>query len=210
MVLETEVTSIRQVDATVLSLNRFTILVEPGVLIPYSAPYMMHLYVTEEQTADVYKLARSYPGILVRGRAGVLKRIKENVQQISKALSLVLSLTLIAGALVLISAINSSIDSRKQQVGLLRALGSPKKLMLSSILIEFAIIGVLAGTIAIIGAEALLFSLQAFIFKIPVQPHYFYWALAPFLSGLVIALLGVKACRPALNTPPMAVLREAL
>ncbi len=210
MLLKTKVSSIRQVDAKGLSLNRFPIIIEPSVLSAYSASYVMELNANGQQESSVHKLARTYPNIRVHSLASVLKNINNNIEQITQALSLVLSLTLIAGALVLISAVNSTIDSRKQQVGLLRALGSSQKLMLSSTFIEFALIGFLAGTIAIIGAESLLIGLQVFIFKIPVQPHYIYWALTPLLSAMLIALLGVNACRPALKTPPMAVLREAL
>ena len=103
----------------------------------------------------------------------------------------------------------SSIDSRKQEAGLLRALGSPSKIILGGVLIEFAIFGFISGLIAIIGAEFLVLSLQSLVFKNPVSPHYFYWLLSPVIGCIFVAGLGVACCRNVVTTPPAVVLREA-
>jgi putative ABC transport system permease protein len=52
-------------------------------------------------------------------------------------------------------------------------------------------------------------SLQKFIFKFPLQPHYLYWLLSPVLGCTLVAALGLLGCRPVLTTPPAIVLREA-
>lgn len=124
-------------------------------------------------------------------------------------MQLVLWLTLAGGCLVLLAAVMSSIDSRKQEAGLLRALGSSRQLILGSVLIEFAVLGFLAGLIAVMGAELLLLCLQSLVFKNPVQPHYIYWLASPLAGSAFVALLGVACCRHVVTTPPIVVLREA-
>ena len=110
--------------------------------------------------------------------------------------------------LVLFAAVMGSIESRKQEAGLLRALGSSRRLMLGSVLVEFAILGFLSGLIAIVGAESFLFALQHLVFKNEMQPHYAYWFVSPLIGMGFIATLGVVCCRSVVVTPPAVVLRN--
>jgi putative ABC transport system permease protein len=121
----------------------------------------------------------------------------------------VLWLTLAGGCLVLLAAVTSSIEARKQEVGLLRALGSPRRLMLGSVWLEFSVLGLLAGIIAVLGAEVLLASLQHWVLETPIKPHVLIWFAGPLLSAALIGGLGALSCRSAVNTPPAVVLREA-
>jgi putative ABC transport system permease protein len=71
------------------------------------------------------------------------------------------------------------------------------------------VLGFLAGLIATVSSEALLLSMQKFIFHNSIQPHFIYWVIAPLGSAIFISALGVLCCRPVVTTPPMVVLREA-
>ena len=139
----------------------------------------------------------------------IIDQMRIMINQVSDGIQLVLWLTLAAGALVLLAAVMSSIDSRKQEAGLLRALGSPRQLILGSIFSEFAVVGFLAGVIAIFGTEVLLFSLQKFVLHTHIQPHYLYWFISPIGSALFISSLGLICCRHIVTTPPAIVLRES-
>src|SRR5690606_13800926 len=125
----------------------------------------------------------------------IIEQIRSIVNQVSDGVLLVLWLTLIGGCLVLLAAVMGSIAARRQQAGLLRALGSSRKLIVGSICAEFAILGFLAGIIAIIGTEILLISLQTFVLKTPIQPHYVFWVISPLSGALFVTLLGYLGCR---------------
>jgi putative ABC transport system permease protein len=206
--LKAEVTSIRSVDWKSMKQN-FYFIFEPYSLDKFSPTYGTSIYVPKQHRASLNKFLRVHPTILMIDFGQIIENIQKIIDQVSDAVGLVLWLTLLGGCLVLLAAVMSSADSRKQEAGLLRALGSSRKLILGGVLIEFAILGFLSGLIAVIGAEFLLVSLQAFVFKNPIRPHFGYWLVAPILGSSFVAALGVFSCRDVVTTPPAIVLRDA-
>ncbi len=205
---EGEVASIRSLDWRSMHPNFFFIFA-PGSLDAFSPTYITSVYLAADQKRLLNELLRAHPTLVVIELDRIIAQIQTIVAQVSDGVLLVLLLTLLAGGLVLWSAVLGSMEARKQEAGLLRALGSPRRLVLGSITLEFAILGALAGAIAILGSESLLFGLQAFVLKTPIQPHYIYWLISPLGAGILVSSLGYLACRPVIQTPPAIVLREA-
>ncbi|WP_084618353.1 ABC transporter permease [Cellvibrio sp. OA-2007] len=208
LLLEAEVASFRSLDWRSMRPNFFFIF-EPGSLDAYSPTFITSIYLPAQQKSFINELLLDHPTILVMELDRIIEQIRSIVNQVSDGVLLVLWLTLIGGCLVLLAAVMGSIAARKQQAGLLRALGSPRRLIVGSICAEFAILGFLAGLIAIIGTEILLISLQKFVLQTPIQPHYIYWLLSPLSGAVFVSALGYICCRHTVTTPPAVVLREA-
>jgi len=208
LTLEAEVASVRTLDWRSMKPNFFFIF-QPGALDNYSPTFITSLYLPPEQKSFINRLLNQHPTTLVIELDRIIDQIRTIVNQVSNGVQLVLWLTLAGGCLVLLAAVTSSIDSRKQEAGLLRALGSRRQLIVGSVWAEFSILGLLAGTIAVIGAEILLLSLQHWVLEAPIQPHYLFWILGPLLGAVFVGGLGALSCRGVVNTPPAVVLREA-
>ncbi|WP_339619226.1 FtsX-like permease family protein [uncultured Marinimicrobium sp.] len=208
LTMEAEVTSLRTLDWRSMNPNFFFIF-EPGALDGFSATYITSAYVPASQKTLINDLMREYPTILLIELDRVFEQIRSIVTQVTKGIQLVLVLTVIGGILVLLAAVTTSLDARKQEAGLLRALGSPRRLVVGSVWAEFSILGGLSGLIAVLGSEALLMSLQHFVLEIPIRPHYLFWVLGPILGAAFVGLLGPLSCRSVVTTPPAVVLREA-
>jgi putative ABC transport system permease protein len=206
--LEAEIASLRTLDWRSMRPNFFFIFA-PGSLDDYSPTYITSLHLPTGDKAFINELLRAHPTVLVIELDRIIGQIRTIVNQVSDGVQLVLWLTLAGGCLVLLAAVTSSIEARKQEVGLLRALGSPRRLMLGSVWLEFSMLGLLAGIIAVLGAEILLVSLQHWVLETPIKPHVLFWFAGPLLSAALIGGLGVMSCRRAVNTPPAIVLREA-
>ena len=101
-------------------------------------------------------------------------------------------------------------DERFHENAILRTLGAGRKLILSSLLIEFASIGVVAGLIATLGAEASVYYLQEEIFEQEFSFHMWTWIAGPTLGMLIIAGLGMNSTREVVSTSPLNVLRRIL
>ncbi len=206
--MHAQVASFRSLDWRSMRPNFFFIF-EPGALESYSPTYITSIYLTADQKSFINTLLHQHPTILVMELDRIIEQIRSIVNQVSDGVLLVLWLTLIGGCLVLFAAVMGSIATRKQQAGLLRALGSPRQLIVGSICTEFAILGFLAGFIAILGTEILLISLQTFVLETPIQPHYLFWLVSPLSGALFVMGLGYLGCRRVVTTPPAIVLREA-
>ncbi len=205
--LKAEIASIRTVDWNAMTPN-FYFLFSPGALDSYSANFLSSVFIPTDQKILVNTLLKNYPTVVVIEVDRIIERIRTIVNQVSKGIELMLWLVLLGGVMVLIAAVNASMTNRMQETGLLRALGSGRQLILSSLAMEFAILGFIAGAIGVIGSEVLLLGLQFMVFEGPLKPHYELWIAGPLLGASLIGLLGVISCRKAISVPPNIVLRE--
>ena len=206
--IEVEVASLRSLDWESMKPNFFFIF-EPGSLDDFSATYITSAYLPSDKKPLINQLLRHYPNIVVIELDRIFEQIRTIVAQVGQGVHLVLWLTVLGGGLVLFAAVNASIEGRKLEAGLLRALGSPRRLVVGSIWAEFSILGFLAGVTGVFGAEILLWNLQYWVFDIPVRAHYSFWALGPLLGAGCIGALGAIICRGVVTTPPAVVLRDA-
>ena len=109
---------------------------------------------------------------------------------------------------MLIASIQSSMDERLREHGLLRALGASRSRVLSALMIEFGALGLFAGVMAAVGAEATVWVLQSQVFELEGQWHPWVWLGGPLLGVVLIGFIGTMSTRRVVDTPPAIVLRE--
>ncbi|MDN3639784.1 FtsX-like permease family protein [Simiduia curdlanivorans] len=208
LTLDAEVQSIRSLRWDSLQPN-FYVLFQPGALAQFAPMYMTSLHVPSDQGRFVANLLTQHPTVLVIEMEKIFEQVRQVITQVSGAVELVFWLVLVAALLVLVAAISASMDSRIQELGLLRAMGVTRTLLRQRLFVEFCCLGLLSGLIAALGAESMLWALQTLVFKIQWVPHPWIWLLTPGFSGLLIGAIGFWACRHLVNLPPATVLRMA-
>jgi len=109
---------------------------------------------------------------------------------------------------VLLACVNATLDERFYENAILRTLGAGKRLIMTSLLIEFASIGLMAGLVATLGAEASLYYLQEQVFEQEFNLHYWVWIAGPLAGMIIIAGLGINSTRGVVNISPLNVLRR--
>lgn len=201
------VTSIRRLDWQSMRPN-FYFLFSPNTLNQFAPSFMTSVYIPPNKKLLLNELFAQHPTMVVIEVDRIIERIQLIIEQISQVIELILWLVLIGGFFVLAAAVHASMYSRMQEAGLLRALGSPKRLILGSVWLEFSLLGAFSGVLAVIGGEALLACLQAFIFDQAVSLHFAMWFYVPLISTIVLGGFGVIACRRAVSVSPGVVLRE--
>ena len=205
--LDAEVKNIRSLEWESMRPN-FYFLFEPGSLDDYAPMFMTSIYLPPEKKLFVNQLLREQPTILVYELDKIIEQIRSIVNQVSSGVELVLWLVVVGGFLVLLAAVNSSMENRLQEAGLLRALGSRRQLVIGSVWTEFSALGFFAGLLAVLGSEILLMGLQHWVLDVPVRPHWQMWIIGTTLGALVIGVLGVISCRRVVTAAPAVVLRE--
>ncbi len=202
------VTNTRRVRWDSLQPNFFIIL-SPGALEGHPATYMTSFYLPPEQKPFLNELLSRYPTISVIDVDHILARLRLIVTRVAQAVELVLSLVLCAGILVLIACIQSSRDRRLKELALLRALGGTRRLITGALATEFAALGACAGIVAVAGAELTTFALNHYVFELSTRWHPELWIAGPVFGMLVVATVGHLGTRKLVQSPPVAVLREA-
>ena len=201
------ISSVRKVDWGSLKPN-FFIIFSPDIVEQLPLNYLTSFYVPEDKNNELTQIIRDYPGITLLDMSQVLVQIQGLLGQVTLAVEYLLVLVLLAGVLVLLAALHSSLDDRLQQGAILRTLGAKRQQLQLMQWLEFMLLGVLAGIIAVAGAEVICWVLYEKLFQMQYPWHLNYWLWIPLSSGFLIALLANRSLTTVIKQPPLVILRK--
>jgi putative ABC transport system permease protein len=206
--VEAKVTSFREVNWDSFQPN-FFLLLSPGSLDGYPTTFVSSLQVEDEQQGVLLRLVRAHPSVSVIDLGAILEQVQSIISKASLAVQAVFVFTLAAGIAVLFAAVQSTIDERRFESAMLRALGVRRRTVLSGVVTEFAALGFAAGLLASIGASILAAVIADQLFDLGYSFNPMLW-IAGLGGGIVLVCLsGYVAARGAINAPPADVLRTA-
>lgn len=204
---EVTVTSIREVEWNSMQPNFYMIL-SPDALQGFPATYITAMALESSNPKVMADFARQYSSITMINVDQLIEQIRNVIEQVSAAIAFVFLLVVIAGVLVLSSQVQASIDERRQEMVILRTLGAKGSLIKSAAILEFLLLGGLAGGLATLIAEVLLMALQSEFFAMTVSLHPALWWIGPVGGSIVIAMLGWLFVGSLLRTPTAKLIRE--
>ena len=206
--LEVEIANSRRVNWDSFQPNFFMVM-SPGALDNMPTTYISSLRIEEAKQPVLVTLVRTHPSISVIDIDAILQQVRGIIEKATLAVQAVFIFTLAAGIAVLFAAVQSTIDERRFESAMLRALGARKRTVFSGVMAEFAALGLAAGLLASAGASILAAIVATQLFDLPYQFNPALW-LAGLASGvLVVCASGFFAARGAINAAPVNVLRAA-
>jgi len=119
----------------------------------------------------------------------------------------VFAFTLIAGLVVLLAALEATRDQRRSEAALIRTLGADNATVRNGLLIEYAIMAVIAAALATLGAAVTGWIMANELFGFDYQPGASLFALGFAASALLVVGAGWLGNRSVLSTPPVRILR---
>lgn len=182
------VSSIRQVNWESLRPN-FYFIFPPGALEQQPQTWLTSFRYQGDGDA-LTQLNRQFPTLSLLDIGAMLKQVGQVLQQVSRALEVMVVLVIICGTLLLLAQVQVGMRQRRQELVVYRTLGASKRLLRGTLWWEFALLGLVAGMAAAIGAEAALWALQRLVFDFPWQPNWIMWWLLPLASALLLSACG--------------------
>ncbi|MBK1883224.1 ABC transporter permease [Luteolibacter pohnpeiensis] len=209
--IETQVTSIRQVDWSKFNLNFFMVFT-PDVLA--DAPGF-HVVTTKAPDAAASgnlqrELVRGFPNVTAIDLAVVLETIRKIVDGISQVISVLAGFTLLAAIPILTGTFLNGRDLRVRESVLLRTLGASARQVRIILLIEYAALGFLSavtGLALAVGANAVL---ATRVFKASPWPDFWILAAAFAVTTGLSILGGILLGRGVNKTSPLEILRSGV
>jgi putative ABC transport system permease protein len=206
--IKARVASTRKINWDSFQPNFFMVM-SPGALDGYPATFISGARVPEENKNALIELVRTHPTVSVIDIEAILLQIKGILDKVSLAVQSVFIFTLAAGIAVLFAAVQSTIDERRFESAMLRALGVRRRTVLSGVLTEFAALGFAAGLLASAGASILAAIVTVLLFDLEYAFNLTLWS-AGLAGGIaLVCISGYIAARGAINAPPVEVLRAA-
>ncbi|MEK6283657.1 MAG: FtsX-like permease family protein [Acidobacteriota bacterium] len=207
--LTARVTSVRRIDWR-KSRTGFLILFRPNVL--ENAPTMYvgglngpadDLSRSRLQRAVVEK----YPNVSIIDVAEVIQLVTRILGNVTLAVTFVGGFVFFSGTLILIGSIAMTQYQRAYEAALLKTLGATRKIVLTIVVAEYGLLGLIAGLIGSAAALGLSYSMARFLFEIP-------WSLEPsiIVAGIagtvaLVVVVGVLSSLQSLSRKPLGVLR---
>ncbi|MGQ0587704.1 MAG: ABC transporter permease [Gammaproteobacteria bacterium] len=143
----------------------FFLLVPPGVLEDRAAAqWLTSFYLPADRRGLLRELIRAFPNVTVLDVDSMMNQVRSIMDRIVRAVEFIFLFTLAAGLTVLLAAIEGTRDERVREAGLLRALGARASVVTRGLVAEYAVLGLLAGIVAAIAAQAVAWVLAEPVF----------------------------------------------
>lgn len=209
-VVKARVSSIREVDWRDSRNGGFMFVFRPGVL--DEAPQMFVSPLkgpdgTEQRVRFQHDLVERFPNVSVVDFQEILVTVRDVMSKVTLAISVVGGLVLFSGGLILVGAVAMTKFQRVYEAAVFKTLGATSRTVAKMMLLEYGVLGLLAGAVGSLGAVALTWGVSRFALDIP-------WRLVAgehvggvAATAVLVAAIGVVASLDVLRNKPLSTLR---
>ncbi len=204
---QARITSLRKVDWSSMRAN-FFVMFPVAVLADVPSTFMSAFKAPAARGFDD-ALVRQFPNVTAVDMNSTLNQVQRVLDQVIRAVEFLFGFTLAAGLVVLFAAVSATREERAQEYAVMRAVGAQASLLRQVQRAELAGVGLLAGFLASLVANAVGWALAHYVFE-------FEWTLSLWLPvwgsfcGAALALAaGWWGLRDVLRRPVLETLRRA-
>lgn len=209
--LSARVSSVRAVTWGDSQNGGFVFVLKPAPSVLRAAhSYIGFLQVTDSGTtrgAVQRDLVRSHPNVSVIDVRDVLQSIREVIDNVTLAVTVVGAVTLISGVLILIGAVFMTKFQRVYETAIYRSLGASTRTVATMVAIEYGMLGLLAGSVGAVGALGMSWALARYLFDFEWHPPVGLLAGGLFGAVVLVGAVGVGASIDVLWRKPLETLR---
>ena len=209
-IITARVTSVRRVNWQDFRAGGFMFVFRPGTF--DQAP---HTFISafqgprdsEARARMQAALVNQFPNVSVIDLREILQTVQSIVGNVTLAVTVVGALVLLSGALLLVGAVSMTKFRRVYEAAILKTLGASSRLIATMLVLEYGVLGAIAGTVGALGAIVLSWAVATYALELP-------WEATPAISligigatAILVAAIGVLASIDVLRHKPLATLR---
>ncbi len=208
--VEARVTSVRQVEWSDAAAGGFMFVFRPGLL--DAAPKTFIVPVrgpgAPPQRARLQRdLAARFANVSAVDVKEILANVASVVSSITLAVTVVGSLVLFSGLLILTGSIAMTKFQRVYEVAILKTLGATSRTVTALLVLEYGLLGLVAGTVGSVAALGLSWGVSRFALDVPWHPEAAYVLAGLAGSVVLVVTVGLAASLDVLRRKPLATLR---
>jgi putative ABC transport system permease protein len=208
--IEARVTSIRDVEWRESRNGGFMFVFRPGPFDEAPQTFVSPLKGPGDPAARArfqHDLVEKFPNVSVIDFREVLETVRDVMSKVTLAITVVGGLVLFSGGLILVGAVAMTKFQRVYEAAVFKTLGANTRTITRMLLLEYGVLGALAGLVGSLGAIALTWGVSRYALEIP-------WRIFPSeniggvtLTTLLVAVIGVLSSLDVLRNKPLSTLR---
>ncbi|MBM3777279.1 MAG: FtsX-like permease family protein [Acidimicrobiia bacterium] len=209
-IISARVTSVREVEWRDFRSGGFMFVFSPGTF--DDAPH--GFIATARGPADpearavlISGLSARYPNVSVIDVQEALRLARDVMATVTRGVTVVGALVLLSGTLILVGAVSMTKFRRVYEAAVLKTLGASTRLIGMTLLLEYTVLGAIAGTIGAAGAVVLSWAIATWGLELPWTPAPGLSVAGVLLTTLLVAVVGVLASLEVLRHKPLDTLR---
>jgi putative ABC transport system permease protein len=152
-------------------------------------------------------LVSRYPNVSVIDLREVLDTIQGIVDGVTLGVTVVGGLVLFSGMLILVGAVSMTKFQRVYEAAILKTLGASSRLIAAMLLLEYGVLGGIAGTVGALGAIVLSWGVARYALDLTWHATPAITVVGITATAACVAAIGVLASVDVLRHKPLATLR---
>jgi putative ABC transport system permease protein len=210
-VVNARVSSIRDVDFKDSRAGGFMFVFRPGTLEQAPQTYIAPVKGPVGPAARArfqHDLVSRFPNVSVIDFHEILETIRDVMSKVTLAITVVGMLVLFSGGLILVGAVAMTKFQRVYEAAVFKTLGASTRKIATMLLVEYGVLGSLAGLVGSAGAVALTWGVSRYALDIPWRVFPAEHAGGVALTAALVAAIGVLSSLDVLRNKPLATLRS--
>ncbi len=203
--IDAELTNLRSVDWDTFNPNFQLVLSPEAARLPQTM--IASAYIPPERGEVLMALLKRYPGVTIIDLDAIISQARQILDKAGIAVQFVFAFSVLAAIVVVLAAVRSNRRERSLETAVLRTLGGRRGVILRSLVVEFGVLGGLAGLLGAGAASALGLLLAERVFDLDYSLDPGLLALGVGSGAVLIGLAGMLAASGALKAPLVRVLR---
>lgn len=204
------VANIRQIDLR-NTRTAFVFVFKPGVLEDapqsYAATILSRIGATDRQRLQ-RDVVTAYPNVQVFDVADIVATVTELVENFVLAITFVGGFVILSGILILIGSVALTKSHRIYENAVLKTLGAERHSLGAILMLEYGLLGLLAGVIGSVFAVALSFAVSYFLLDIEWEFDAVRTLAGIGITTLIVMLVGTAASFDVIFKKPLSILRS--
>ena len=208
--ISARVSSVRAVEWDDSRSGGFMFVFRPGSFGGAPHSYIAFLKGPSEPTARAAlqrDIASEYANVSVIDGMAVLRTLRRVLDYVTTAINLVGAIALFSGGLILVGSVAMTKYQRLYESAILKTLGADTRLLATMLVLEYGVLGALAGSVGSLGALGLSWALTRQVFEIAWFPAPMTNMLGVVVTALVVGGVGVASSIDVIRRKPLATLR---
>jgi len=201
-----EIVNLRSVNWDSMRPN-FFVMMAPKAFDEQPKTFITSIHIGDEQKHVLPSLIKTFPSVTDIDITAIMTQVRDLINKAGLAVQAIFLFTLVAGVVVLFAALQSQKAMRRKEIAILKSLGASRSYLRRNLILEFAMIGGLAGFLASILALIVGNVAASILFELSPEINFSLIVMGTISGAVLVGAAGYLNVRGLLSVVPVSLFR---